>query len=113
MVVELIGVHGSHEQEIVGALGEVGQQVAEFHARLAVSGELAWGAHEYGGLFFDERESDVLGERFWEGLAVEFVEFWFGVVEVQLAGCSLHEDEDAVLRFRREVRLARSEWVGR
>jgi hypothetical protein len=74
-------------------------------------GEIAWGAHQHCRLFFDEGESHVFGERFWERLTVELIEFGLGIVQIQLARSPFHEDEDAVLRFGGEVRLTWREGV--
>jgi hypothetical protein len=86
-------------------LRHVRQQIAEIHAALAVLGKDSRDAHEPRGFFADEGKAHVLCHAVRQRLAVEFVELRLRIEEIHLARPALKEDEDAVLRLRREMRL--------
>ncbi len=112
-MIELVGVHRAHHEQVVRDRAEVRQQVAEIHPALAVFFERALRAHQPRRFFFDESEAHFFQQRIGQRLAVELVELWLRIEEIELARRAFHEDENAVLRLRREVRPLRQEWIGR
>lgn len=101
-----IGVHGADHRDVIDALGDVLENLADFDAALAVFAELEWswesgtgftfGAEVFGG----ERFAGVFGER------------RFGVEGIDLGGASVHEQVDDPFGFDREMGVARGEGRG-
>lgn len=85
-------------------LCHVRQQVAELHAALTVLFEDTLRAHEPRGFFADESKAHVLCHAVRQRLTVEFIELRLRIKEIHLTRPALHEDEDAVLCLRREMR---------
>lgn len=101
-----IGVHGADDAEVVGAGGDVGEDVGDFEAALAVALELVGRPHEGAGLAFG---AEVFARH---GLAMEAVEFGFGVESVDLGGAAVGEDVDDVFGFAAELGGVGDERVG-
>ena len=101
-----IGVHGADDAEVVGAGGDVGEDVGDFEAALAVALELVWRPHEGAGLAFG---AEVFARH---GLAMEAVEFGFGVEGVDLGRAAVGEDVDDVFGFSAELGGVGDERVG-
>jgi len=112
MVVELIRVQAANHEPVIGLLRHVRQQIAEIHAALAMLRKLARAAHELRGLFADEGKAHVLRHAVRQRLAVQFIELRLRIEEIHLAGTTFEEDEDAVLRLRREMRRLRQQRIG-
>ena len=74
-MVELIGVHTPHEEDVIGFRTNMWQQIGKLCAAFTVLLERAVGAHQLCGVFLDERKADVLGHRLGQFLPVHFVEF--------------------------------------
>lgn len=93
------GMHGANEANVVGDFSQGGDEFAQFHSGLSVSGEFPGRAEEFraglGGIVVLDVSS--------EGLHVSFCEFGLGIEEVDLAGAPLHEhgDHGLCLRFAR------------
>ncbi len=106
VVIDIVGDHGADDAEVVGVAGEVGKQIADFEAGLAVAGEFEWRGEEVAGAGALE-----LGHGEWEGLAGVRFEGGLGVEEVDVGGAAGHEEEDEILGARGEHGGARGEWV--
>ena len=102
-----IGVHGADDAEVVGAGGDVREDVGDFETALAVALEFVGRPHERAGFAFG---AEVFA---WHGLAVEAVEFRFGVEGVNLGGAAVGEDVDDVFGFAAELGGVGDERVGR
>lgn len=99
-------VHGADDAEVVGAGGDVREDVGDFETALAVALEFVGRPHEGAGLAFG---AEVFA---WHGLAVEAVEFRFGVEGVDLGGAAVGEDVDDVFGFAAELGGVGDERVG-
>ena len=104
VVVDLLGLHRADDAEVVGDRTDVREDVGELHARLAplleferTAAGLEHGALELGDLL-------ALGERFREGLSVEFLQDRLIVEELEVGRAARHAEEDDALGLHREVR---------
>ena len=104
VVVDLLGLHRADHAELVGLLGDLGEEIAHFDARLAVLREIREGSSrlQFGALELGELLS--LGERLGKGFVVEGFQVGLPVEGFELGGASRHAEEDDALRFHREVR---------
>ena len=84
-VVDSFRLQGPDEAEVVSESRSVGEEFAQFHAALAVFGELVFGAKQ-GRVGLDEGGAVILEEISGGQLAVAFGEFGLGVKEFQVAG---------------------------
>src|SRR3954465_4900089 len=80
------------------------QQIGEFHPTLSMTRELPWRTQQARALFLNKSETYFLQQRVRQLLAVHLVELRLRIKKIHLARRSLHVDEDAVLRLRREMR---------
>ena len=106
LVIRDVGLHGADDGEVVGAAGDVGENVADLEAALAVRREfegrgkgracLAFGAEVGGG----------------QGLAGKTGEGGLGVKGVHMRRAAVEEKVDDAFGFRSEVRRARGEGIG-
>ena len=101
-MIDPVGYAGADDAEIVGDATVVGQPVGNPEATLPVLVPLAFGFEE-GRIHFPHR-GDGTVEAFGERLAGQFVEEWFWIKEIDVAGTSLHEEKDDVLGFAPAVR---------
>ena len=101
-----IGVHGADDAEVVGAGGDVREDVGDFETALAVTLEFVGRPHERAGLAFG---AEVFARH---GLAVEAVKFRFGVEGVDLGRAAVGEDVDDVFGFAAELGGVGDERVG-
>jgi hypothetical protein len=96
-VIELFGVEGFDETEVIGNSLEMREEVGDFEPGLTAlfEGELVVfrGTKEIG-LFADEGELFAFEELVGAELAGAFLEFWFEVEEVEVGGGSDHVDVD-------------------
>ena len=111
-VIDLVGVEGFDDAEVVGDGGEVGQQFGHPGAALAVLFEFEGGALE-GGFGADEGEAFAFEEFGGAGLAAAFDELGFVVEEIELRGGADHVEVDDVLGLGGEVGVAGEGDVGR
>ena len=111
-MVEHVGVHRADERDVVGARGDVREQIRDLHTALAVPSKRSRRALENCTVLLDESEADLVSQRFGKRLPVEFTKLWLRIEEVDLARCAGHENEDAALGARRGVRWVRSQRVG-
>ena len=95
-VVELIGVHGADDGDVVGDGGEVREEVGHFLPALAVPGEFVGGSQELGGAD-DEGKALSLDQLGGNRLAVVLRELWLVVEEVRLGRGSGHVKVDHAL----------------
>ena len=92
-----IGGHGADDAEVIGVLGGVMEEFADFEAAFTVAGEFEGRAEGgAGGSFCFE---SVEGDRF----AVLFREFRFWIEGVDLGGAAIHEEVDDAFCFWGEV----------
>ncbi len=103
---------GLDERDLVGVLGQVGQQVREIGAALAVLPEGAAGRREQLADTPLGTRLDALEERGRDVLACELVQRRLVVVQVQRAGRAVLMQPDDRLHLGLEMRLARGERVG-
>src|SRR6185437_3225410 len=89
-VVEHVRLHAPQPAYVVDDVAMVGQQFAQGHAALAVLGELAHAAEQFG-VALDEGEPLPLGERFGDFLAGKLVELRLWFEQFQLARRPGHE----------------------
>jgi hypothetical protein len=71
IVVDLLGVHRADDGDVIGVLGDVRQDVGNFHPALSVAGKVVLGAHAGERLALELGELLALGERSGHRLAVE------------------------------------------
>jgi hypothetical protein len=109
-VIELIGVNGADQADVVGDFGQVREGFGDFHAALAVLGEFELRAH-HGGVRADEGEPLTASDGGRQGLAVHPGEFRLGVEKVEVAGGTGHEEVDDGFGFARIVRLPGLHWI--
>ena len=110
-MVELVGVHGADQRDVVRHRADVWQQVAEFHAALAVWLEFALGSHQHRRLLFDEGEPYVGGHFLGQRFAAQFVQLGLGIEEVDVTRCAGHENENTALGLGRKVWPDVRQWV--
>ena len=99
------------QRDVVGVPVQVRHQVRHVHARLAVLAPLAMAAQAER-VALEELAVD-LAEAGRQRLAVEPVQERLGVEQVHLARTAGHEQEDAALGLRGEMRRLRRQRVGR
>ena len=104
VVIELIGVQRANQADVVGTRGDVRQQIGKLHAALAVALEFSRAGPERG-VFLDKREPHVFQQRRRKLLAGQLGQLRLGIEQVELRRCAVHEQEDAPLGPRREMRL--------
>ena len=99
LVVGDFGVDGADDADVVDALADVGEELADFDAALAVALELEGRLHEGAGLAL------VAEVAAGHGLAVVLGEHGLGVEAVDVRQAAVHEEEDDVLCLGLEVRV--------
>ena len=112
-MIECVGVHRPDQRDVIDTRREMRKVVTQLHAALAMRLKLERAAHQDGGFLLNEREPHVLGHRLGQRLAVQFLQLRLLVEQVNLTRCPFEKDEDARLRLRCKVRLARCERVRR
>ena len=100
MMVELRRVHRTHEAQVVRDGTDVRQQIAQFHAALAVLGELPRTREHLRTSLRGVVVFDFAGEF----LAVVFVQCGLGVEQIHVARPALHKHGNHRLGARLEVR---------
>jgi len=103
VVVELGRSQAANQQQVVGDTAEMRKKLREFHTALAMLAEAEARPKQPGGVLLDEGEADFLEQGFGHRLPVLPGEHWLGVEQVDMAGGTGHEDEDAALGTRFEV----------
>jgi hypothetical protein len=101
-VIELLGVEGFDEAELIGHSLEVGEKVGKFDAGVPTFFEgvfVVLGSAEEVGLFADEGELFAFKKFVGAELSAAFLEFGFEIEEVEVGGGSDHVDVDDALRF--------------
>ena len=105
VVIDRLGVHRADQGDVVRDAGDIRQQLAEFHLRVAVSGELVTRSRERESLLILRHPSDSLSHR--EMIAHVFPEVFLQlrlvIEEVLLRRRTALEHVDDPLRFRRVV----------
>ena len=104
VVVDLLGLKGADDAEVVGDRADVREDVGEFHARLAPLLEFEGATTGLEDRILELGDLLTLGERFRERLVVEFLEDWFVVEELQMGRTAGHAEEDDSLGLHRQVR---------
>ncbi len=97
-VVELVGVHGADDAEVIGDGGEVGEHFGDFGLVFSVFVEVVEWAEEFGGAF-DEGEGFAGEEFFGAVFEVVFFEFGFVVEEFVLRWRPGHVEVDDSFGF--------------
>jgi len=97
-VIGAVGVHGTDHADVVDALADIGEYLAELDAALSEFLELKWGLQQVAGF--------ALGLQVGGGhrLAVVLGEHRLGVEGVHLAWAAVEKQEDYALGFGGEVR---------
>ena len=110
---EGIVIAGADDRQVIGASAKVLEEIRDFDARLPVSREPSGRGHQLRFMGLDELETQVLGpEAGRQELAVETGQCRLGIERVDMGGSSLHEHEDDVPGFAREVGCSGCERVG-
>ena len=92
-MVEVVGMHGFDDGQVVRNLGEKGEPIGKLGPGLSVLGEgKAWA--EDRGIRLDESIALALDHRGRDGLALDFLELGLVVEELELAGKAGHEQID-------------------
>jgi hypothetical protein len=89
-VVVHAGGHGADEGDVIDYVSEVREELADFHAALAVLGEGPGGTEDLGGGLSEVVILDLTGEF----LPVVFGEHGFGIKQIHLRGAAHHEEGD-------------------
>ena len=110
-MVELIGLDGLDNADVVDHLGQVRQHFRELGATLAVPRELEPRPQD-GRVGANERIALTADDRGGQRLTLEPGQLGLGVKEVELAGCAGHEQVDHALGFGSEVRRSGCQRVG-
>ena len=107
VVVDLLGRHRAHDADVVGDLADVGKQLGEVLAGLAVALERMLRTENPELLALQLRDLLVLGERLRHGLAIATGKLGLVVEELQVGRSTRHAQEDHPLDLCRAVRIAR------
>jgi hypothetical protein len=111
-MVELVGVHGLHEAQMIRDLGEVRHAVRDPCAALAVLLErVLWAEHFWNAL--DERELFTGQKRLRAFLAVELFELGFVIEEFELARSTGHVQVNHALCAGRKMGFCREQRLSR
>ena len=96
-MVAVVGVHGADDAEIVNALADFGEDLADFEAGLAVAFELPGRAHE--------RAAGTVGADLGagHGLAIVLSQGGLGVEGIYLRHAAIQKQEDDVFGFGGEM----------
>ena len=97
-VIELVGVYGFDDSEVVDDAAEIGEHLGEFGSGLAMLFEFEGGGH-HGGVLIDEGVALSFEDGFGHAAAVVFGEERFVIEEVELAGGTGHEEVDDAFGF--------------
>ena len=101
-MVEMVGVDGFDDGDVIHHFGEVGQLVGEFGTGLSVFGERKpW--TENGGIGLNEGVTLTFDDGGRNGFAFEFLELGLVIEEFELAGSSGLEEEDDPFGFDGET----------
>src|SRR5436309_79794 len=87
-----VAVAGADDGDVIGTLGQVGKQVGNFNATLAVLAELA-GRAKQSGVLLNELIASIAKLRRTR-LAMQFVQQRLGIKGFQMTGTAGHEQED-------------------
>ena len=104
VMVDLFGPHRADDAEVVRVCADVGEEVTDFDASLAVFLIVDEGAAGLKYRPLQLRELLSLGEGFGEGLAVELLECWLPVEGLEVRGAARHTEIDDAFRLHGEVR---------
>src|SRR5437016_3286284 len=102
MMIEGVCVHGANQADIVRTGSRVRKEIRVLRATLTVRFEDARAA-QYRSAGLDERELDLLRHGFGQRLALPLLQLRFWIEQIHLAGRAFHEQEDDILRLRREM----------
>lgn len=94
VMIDLIGLQGSDDTDVVGDLLEIGQKVGNHLAGLAALFETDVSAEALEGSVLKEREFNPLGEFLGDGFAIEFAELRFVIEGLELGRASCHVEID-------------------
>ena len=111
MMVERFAVQRANQCDVVDTRGDVRQEIRDFHAAPAVATKRTRTAHQDGRVLLDERKPHLVGHRVRQLLTVKLVELGLGVEQIELARRAGHEQEDAILGFRSEMRPLRGKRI--
>ena len=106
-----IGEHGADDAHVIDAISKVREELADFHAGLAVAAELTLHA-ENGGLLELRKLELYAAETGGDMLTVECVEDRLGIERFEVRWPAVHKEENDVLRGGGELRVFRGEGVG-
>src|SRR5438552_18150435 len=96
-----------HEGDVIDACGQVGEQIADPLAGLAILVEFPLGTHD-AALVAPTSPPEGLD---WDGAAIERIKLRFVVESVDVAGAAIHEQEDDAFRLGSKVRITRSQGI--
>ncbi len=113
MMIELLAVHASHHQQIVRHRAQMRQDIAELHPALPVLLELPIAAHQHRRVGLNERETRLVQNRLRQALPVHLLQLWLRIEEIQLRRRARHEDRDAGIGVRLEMRRPRRHRIRR
>ena len=111
-MVELVGLHGLDQADVVRDAADVRQHLAEFRAALPVFFELKPRGHDRR-VRADERVTLSADDRGGQGLAIELGQLGLAVEQVELRGRARHEEMNDGLGLARKMRRTRREGIDR
>src|SRR5207237_5201377 len=104
MMIERFGMHGPDQSDLVDARADLRESRGNLNARFSVTLKFVRAAEQHRAVFLQKSETNVFREGVGQFFAVHLVQLWFWIEQIDLAGASLHEQKNALLRFRREMR---------
>jgi len=106
-VLRRVGVHRVQKGDVIDARGQVGEQVADPLAALAVFAEVPLGTDNPALVAAASAAEGLDGN----GFAVQRIERGFVVKGIEVAGAAIHEQEDHALGLGSKVRIPRSQRI--
>ena len=109
LVVEVLAMHRAHQRDVVGYLGQAGQQLGKLHSAAAVSRELVGRREEAADLVREFDLVEDIARRFGAGVLRQHR---FRIKQVDLARPAILEQMDDRFGFGVEMRGLRFQVVG-
>ena len=106
VVVDLIGLLGTNDANVVGDLLNVGKKIGNVLSRLAALFEFNFGAEALEGGVLQKGEFDPFGEFLGDGLAVVLAELGFVIEALELRRSTSHVEIDDAFGFWGVVEVA-------
>ena len=102
-MVKLFAMHRPHQQKVIGAPTQTGQQFTQLHARLAIPIKSSGTRQQRRARRFDKCETRIADHFTGECLALQLSEFGFWIKQIQLRRPTRHEHKNTGLGARPEM----------